>query len=325
MAKLIGRQYSVGVGKESSRGTAVASAMWVPHIDLDFEDRVKTAINEVSIARIEGSDGEEVTAKYGEVTLGSKILDQTLGYFLLSLMGTVGSVAKSAPNTAVYDHTFSVAQSTQHQSLTLALKSTNDDVAIPNAVVDSLKITADMNNYVMFEAHALGKPSASASSTVSITAQNHFTNKHVTFKNASAQSGLDGASAVTIKSFSLELACPTVLEEVLGSTPVNDVLNGQFEVSGSVTLTHNASTYRDLMLAGTYQALRFDILNTDVTIGTSSNPELKIDLHRCLINNYQRSLGLNDIVEETFDFKGHYSLTDSKMITAILTNTKASY
>jgi len=115
------------------------------------------------------------------------------------------------------------------------------------------------------------------------------------------------------------------MEEVLGANTPNDVLNQDFGIKGSVTLIHTAATYHDLELAGTFQALRFDFQNTDVTIGASANPGLQIDLHRASILNYKRKQSLNNIVEESFDFKARYSLTDSKMITVVLTNLLTAY
>lgn len=325
MSKIIGRLNNLGIGKESVRGTAVSAAIWVPQLELSYDDRVKTVVNEASVGRLEGSDSELVTGKYGEVTMKSKVKDKSIGYILYSLFGGISSAAKSAPNTAVYDHTFSVGQTTQHQSLTLALKGPNDDVAMPNAVIDSLKLTAEVGNYLMYEAHALGKASASASNTASYTAENDFIAKHITFKKATTQAGLAGASATVIRGFELEIKANAVLEEVLGNVAPNDVLNQSFSISGSVTLVHDGATFHDLMTGGTYNAFRFDVQNTDVTIGTSSNPGLQIDLHRCIISNYERKMTVNELVEETFDFKAHYSLTDSKMVTAILTNLQTSY
>lgn len=325
MAKIIGRLNSLGIGKESSRGTAVTAGMWLPVMELEYENAVKTAVNEASLARIENSDAEVVTTKYGEVSIKSKIKDQTFGYLLLSLLGTDTPAAQSSPNGAVYDHVFSVNQTTQHQSLSLALKGPNDDVVIPNAVVESLKVSAETNKYVMFEAKALGKASESATNTVSFTQENDFTSKHVTFKLAATQADLAAASAISIRKFEMEIKTSAMLEEVLGGTPVSDVLSQSFEVSGSVTLVHTDATYETLMLNGTYKALRFQLLNTDVTIGSTANPKLVIDLHRCTFQSRKRKMALNDLIEETFTFKAHYSLTDSKMISCTLSNTKASY
>lgn len=325
MSKIIGRLNNLGIGKESSRGTAVSAAKWMPVTDLTYEDRVKTVVDEATHGRLESSDGELVTSTYGEVSIKSKVKDITFGYLLLSLLGTDTPAAQGAPNAAVYDHVYTVGQTTQHQSLSLVLKGPNDDMTVPNAVVDSLKITADTNKFVMFEAKCLGKVSAASSNTASYTAENDFTSKHVVFKTASAQSGLAAASAITIRKFELEIKTGVILEEVLGSTPINDVLNQAFEVSGSVTIIHNDATYHDLMLANTYKAMRFQLLNSDVTIGTSANPTFTFDLHRALISKRDRKMGLNDLIEETFDFKAHYSLTDSKMISCTLSNLLAAY
>jgi len=325
MTKIIGRLNSLGVGRESTRGTAVAAAKWVPVMELTYEPRVKTVVNEASVGRIEGSDNELVTLKYGEVKVKSKVKDTCFGYFLYSLLGSVSSAAKSAPNTSVYDHTFTVANTTSHQSLSLALKGPNDDVVIANAVMTSLKLSMEANNFLLWEAELMGVAPVAASNTASFSAENDFVSQHMTFKKASSQSGLDGASAVVIKAFDMEIKTNATLEEVLGSTAPADVLNQTFEITGSVTLTHTDSTYSDLMVAGTAQALRFDIKNTDVTIGTSSNPELKIDLYKAIINNYERKMTPDAIVEETFDFKAHLSIADTAMIRIILTNLKTSY
>lgn len=46
MVKIIGRLNNLGIGKESTRGTAVTAAIWVPQMELGYEDRVKTIVDE---------------------------------------------------------------------------------------------------------------------------------------------------------------------------------------------------------------------------------------------------------------------------------------
>lgn len=325
MSKEIGRQASIGIGKESTRGTAVASTYFVPWMSIDgIDDKVATVVNETALARLENSDGYAVTRKFAEIGWSTKMKDSHFGLLLLSLFGTDTPVAKSSPNTSVYDHTFTVLQTVQHPSLTISYKDLNVDLRYANAVVNSLKINIERGNYVMYDVTTMSKASASASNTVSFTQENDFLPQHLTFKTATTQSGLTGASAVNIRNATIEFSQNLVFEDVLGDVAPNDVLNQSFGVKGSVTLVHTDTTYSALQMAGTYQALRFDLVHS-TTIGTSSNPELKIDLHRCSITNYSKRLGINDIVEESFDFQGHYSLTDSKMATVILTNLVASY
>lgn len=325
MAKQIGRQASFGIGKESVRGTAVAPTYWIPWMTpTSVDDKVATIVNETSLARLEASDGYAITRKFAEFGWDTKMKDSHIGLIFLSLFGTVGSVAKSAPNAAVYDHTFSILQSVQHPSLTIAYKDQNTDVRLPNAVVNTFKINYERESYITYSLATYSKPSESASNTVAHTQENDFLPQHFTFKNATTQAGLDAASAVKVRSATLEFSQNLMFEDNLGDTSPNDILNQSFSVKGTVTLVHNATTFSTIQNAGTYQALRFDLLHT-ATIGTSSNPELKIDLHRASITNYAKSLPLNEIVTESFDFEGHYSLTDSKMVTAILTNLITAY
>ena len=324
MTKIIGRLNSIGIGKETTRGTAVTPTYWVPWLDVKADNKVEATIDETSLARLEDSDATAVTAKFGEISWKTKLKHTHFGLLMYSLFGTVSSVAKAAPNAAVYDHTFSVAQSTSHQSLSVALKGTNDDVVFANAVVDSLMITAELGNYVNYEVKLIAKASAAASNTVAHSAEKDYTPQMLTFKTATTQAGLTAASAVKIRNVKLEIKQNLLREHVLGNVAVNDVLNQSFEITGSIVLLHTDTTYADMQNNETYTAMRFDFIHSD-TIGTSSNPELQIDLHRARVTNYSRKMTLNDMIEESFDFKAHYSLTDSKMVTAILTNTATAY
>lgn len=326
MSKFVGRQAIVGIGKESVRGTAVAPTYYVPTMEITNSDsRIRSVKNETAIARIEASDGFSVIGKFGELGWKTKMKDRHFGLVCLSCLGTVGSVAKSAPNAVVYDHTFTVLQNAQHPSLTVAYEDPNVDVSFANAVVSSIKINAEVNNYIMYEVTTMSKAAATSTNTPAITAENDFLPQNIVFKKATTAAGLDAASAVSIRNFSLEIKNNCMYDDVLGTTDPADVLNQSFEVNGSISLTHNDTTYSVLQNAGTLQAFRFDMINSAVTIGTSANPELKIDLNSCSITNYNKKISLNDIVEESFDFTAHYSITDSKMITIVLTNLVASY
>ena len=96
-------------------------------------------------------------------------------------------------------------------------------------------------------------------------------------------------------------------------------------VSGSVELIFDDTTYKTLALAGTQKAMRIDIQNTDVTIGASSNPGLQIDLAKAKFVEYALKRDLKGIVTQSLNFKAFYSLSDTKMITALLTNLVTSY
>lgn len=323
MTKQIGRLASFGIGRESTRGTSVAPTYWIPWMELDVDDRVAAVTNEVSRARLEQNDGMAIVEKYMEGSVKTKLMSNHIGLLLYSIFGTVSSATKGG-ETVVYEHTYSVEQGTQHDSLTFAYKDANKDVRFANGMVSDLKITAELGNYIMYEASILAKNSASASNTVSHSAEYEFVPQMLTFKKASAQSGLTAASASTIRACEINFRQNALREHVLGSVAPNDVLNQGFEVFGKITLVNDATTFEDLQNNETQQAFRFDFTHTS-TIGNSSNPRLLIDLHSVRLTNYSRSLTLNGLVEESFDFQGNYYLTDSKLVTCVLTNLIASY
>lgn len=323
MTKLIGRQVSVGIGLEASRGTADAIDYWLPWMEATVETRIERAINESSIARLEDSDGADIVSRWGEGTIKGKLKDQSFGLLLLSLFGTD---TPALVETGVYDHVYSVEQSVTHPSLTLAVKDANLDEAYPNSVIDSIKVEAELGNYVMMEAAFMGKSDESDSNTVSIISERDFVPQMIEFKHASAQSGLDGASAVAIRKFSYEIRSNVSREDVLGVANGDpaDILGGAFVIEGSITLVHNNVTFEDLQNDDTYQALRIKMTHTD-TIGAASKPTLTLDLYRAKLSDYERNLSQNDLIEESFNFKAFYSIADSKMVDLTLRNTVADY
>jgi hypothetical protein len=70
----------------------------------------------------------------------------------------------------------------------------------------------------------------------------------------------------------------------------------------------------------TAQSIRFDIKNTDVTIGTAANPELIFDMPKCTIQELGRPLKVKDLTYQSIKFKAVYSISDALMIKTTLTN-----
>ena len=52
MGKIIGRLTSVGLGKESTRGTAVAPTFWVPVQSIDIDDKAEYIDNDSGFGKI---------------------------------------------------------------------------------------------------------------------------------------------------------------------------------------------------------------------------------------------------------------------------------
>jgi hypothetical protein len=326
MAKFIGRQTALGVAKETPRGNSAPPVIGVKWIDLSAQTKIESTRDEEAFGNIAMADESTIIKRWGEITAKMKLHDKAIGYFLLSTFGTVQSTEKIAPNTGVYDHEFSIANSNQHPSLTIALKSPNENtLRYPLAMVDSFKVELDPENYPTAEVAMMCKEEVSASDTITYQDEVDFLVKQMEFKYADDVSLLDAASPVPlIKSLSFEIKKNLYLEYVVGTVTPIDILNQSVEITGSMTLVYDNNDFRTIQNNEESKAFRFDFTNPTI-IGTSATPRLKIDMNKVKLTNYEVNRSPNDIVEESFDFEAFYKVSEAEQITALLTNTIASY
>jgi hypothetical protein len=314
----------VGIAKEAVRGTAETSATYyLPKLSVSVDDKIEQAVDESSIGVIEDSPNAVTVAKFAEGEIEGNILDKSFGLLLLSAMGGVSTTGPS--QTTVYTHTFSVAQDAQHEALTLFLDDPNQDYKYPLAVLDSLEIDVALGKYATYKAGFRSKKGETATISPSYTAENHFLPQHGSIKTASAIAGLGAASAIDIRSVNLKIMNNVEDDRKLGSLDPVDILNRQFAVEGSLELVFNDNTFKTDQLADTAKAMRIELTNSDVTIGSSLNPKITIDLAKVKFGEFTRNYGNNDIVTATVAFKAFYSLTDTSMISVVLINTATSY
>lgn len=324
MTKFIGRLADVGIAKEAVRGTAESSAtFYLPKLSLTYDDGIEEAVDESSIGVIEDATGVSTVGKFASGSIEGNISDKSFGLVLLSALGSVSTTGPS--QTTVYTHAFSVGQDAQHDSLTLFVDDPNQDYKYPLAVVESLEVDVSLNQFAKFNVGFRSKKGETATLTPSYTAENIFLPQHGSLKTATDLSGLAAASAIDIRSVKLNIQKNVEDDRKLGSLDQTDILNKQFSCDGTIELVFSAETFKTEMLASTQKAMRIRLTNSDVTIGSSLNPQITIDLAKVKFSNFQRNYGNDDIVLATVDFKAFYSISDSKMVTVELINTQASY
>jgi len=328
MTKGIGRLFQVGIAKETTRGTVESSASyWIPFSELGIEEKDNKIFEEQAYGVIEDSIGSTITKQWAEGSLKAPIGDKHFGLILLAALGSVSSGAH-AGESIVYDHIFSVQQGAQHQALSLFLDDplAGQDYKHALGVIDSLEITYEPGSYIGYSANIRAKKGATATLTPSLTTEGKFIHKHFTFKVASSLAGLGGGSAIALKSLTLTITKNLEDDDVLGSITPNDFLNKQFTIEGKLeALWQNESDFKTNTLAGTAKAIRLDLVNTDTTIGNAANPTVRIDLAKVTFTEITRPIQINEMVKQSVSFKAHYSTSDSKMITALITNLVSSY
>ena len=325
MTKYIGRLVNLGLAREATRGTAVAAQYWVPKTAIAFFDRVLKETSQLNYGVI--GEGAQAYKKreWGEGTIESELNDTSFGLILYAAFGTLSS---SGVVDSAYTHTFSVEASAQHDSLTITIADPDRTDQFSLCMLDTLDINVKPDEIVTFAAAFKGRSGrqvAAASPTYS-TAFNKFLGRHAVVKIASVVGSLAAASALNLKNFQIKIAKNLVMNNVLGTVWPDDILNQKLEITGSFELDLDDQTYRNLMLNGTYQALRLQITNTDVLIGATSRPDFKIDLARVHFEEWEPTRDNDSLVTQKINFRALYDVTTGTIVNSCtLINNVSAY
>lgn len=329
MTYILGESVNVGVGVENTRGTGVAPQIWIPgrtpsgiNIVMD-----KTLVKETRRTRIT-SEGSEAVMKRAEGDLEFNVRNNSIGYLIKSLLGTVES-APASGESAVYEHEFTIDKDDpQNPSLTVALSQPNQqDYEYPLMVVSSLELRTPVDDLVNATVNMIAqKESEHADYTVEFPENDYyFRNYEVTIKIADTLAGLDAADAMKVKEFTLSIANNARPNQNIGDLNPDDVIGLLVEITGSMTLDYVDKDMHDIYEAGTYKAMRIEMVRDDVTIGYAENPRMTIDLAKVSFESYENDRPIDDIVMENIGFQAHYDVDDVEPITVTLINETADY
>jgi hypothetical protein len=325
MTKFIGRRVAAELAKETSRGggPAANTKYGLPFDTFSFDDKVDEAVRGSGIGRIEMPEQAHVIGKYAEGDFEGELRDKSFGLLLLALYG---SVSTSAPaETSVYTHTFTVDNSAQHDSLSLKVIDPNQTRLYKLLMLNTLKINVTLDDVITFAANFISKVSSTSSGTITYTAENKYTRKHVSIRVADTTSALSSATDLSVKSMTINYNQNLVRDNVMGTISPEDILNQQMVIDGELTLNYEDQTWKDYMLDGTTKALRMRATNSDVTIGSTLHPYIDLQFDKVSFFDWAPDRGLDDIVSQTISFRANYDLTNSSQSQAVLVNTATAY
>lgn len=315
MTKFVGRRATIGLAKESSRGTPVGTpTFWIPRSTVSHNDKTTTAREEEGLGKIADSDANFITQKNGTGEIEWQIDDRTIGIILTSLLGASPSKAGSNP----YTYTYTLSNSNQHQSLTLIHQDPDVTKAFPLTVVSSLSIVVEQNGIVTGTVGFMSRVGRdwTAQTADFTTLGSKFLHQHLVFKLAANIGALAASSAISLKRLELNIESNGTFDSVLGTVEPEDVLNHQFSVSGSISLAKQDETYRNLMLNGTYRAM-------DITFLNSASSSLQFQFPRVDFTEWEPDYTLNELASQQINFKGNYDAANALDIisTCILVNS----
>ena len=327
MPEYTGRKVAFGLKKEAVRGTAeTAAALWLNHLSLGFYPRAEKALNESAIGVLFKNNDSTTMTKWGEGDFEVKATDINLGYLFHAAMGTVVTSDNADTDPLVKDHTFSFDQSNSPASYTFFRKDDNINEAYALGMVSQLELNSELGKWLQVKGSIITKPATSSSATVTRTNDTEFKPKHMAVRLAANTAGLGAASDIaTLQSLRLTVDRAVDRDLQHGTDTPYDISVREIEISGEIVLRHVSDVHRQAFEADTQQAMRISIINTDVVIGAAANPGLVITLPKVTFDNWQLDQGLGDKVTQTIGFKALFDISAATAMSAVLTNTQASY
>jgi hypothetical protein len=330
MSRITGGRVNLGVARETTRGTCVNPTFWIPWVNFTFDDKVTSVDSAEALGVIEDSHEKFVVEKFADGDVEGEVRDDSFGLYLYALLG---SLSTSAPLVAgTYDHTFTLAETNQHTTLTLSTEDPNGDKQYCKSAINTFELNAVLGEYIKYNIGfmARGSHDTSVDSDIgSSGVENKFRAQDVELKLATTRAGLAAASAISIQSVRLTVSKNVMKKQMLGTVQPDDFINQSFAVEGEFTLPYNDQTYRDLMLANTYNAVQITLKNSDVALtdGATYHPTITIVLPRCGFKDWTPNRPKGELFEQTIGFKGYYDFanSESSIYSIVLRNDTASY
>lgn len=322
MAKVIGRTGALGLGIESTRGTSVAPDFFIPVQSHSFDDKVEYIKNDSAMGRIEEFNAADIVKLWSEGDYSGKIFLDSVGAELTMLFGQ-SPTSTERGSSDVFDHAYALANNNSHKSGTIAYVDDIQDVRFPYCVINTWALEIAVDDYVKRTISLIGKSSESAAGNTPVfTDEVEFIPSQVSLKLAANKAGLDGATALNVTAFNMEVAKNAEAQYALGSTNPEDIINKQFGVTGSIEMYFESTTQRAYVLTNVHRAIRVAMLDSSVNLGSGHNPELRFDLSEVVFEEFERGWDANDPLKQTLNFEALFSIADGDSITARLTNTQ---
>lgn len=326
MSKYISRLAKIGIAKEASRGAGAAPVYHLPETKFSFDDKVTKARSVGSLGKLADSEEAFVTTKYGQGDIEGEIRASSFGILLYAMLG---GYSVAGPSDEAYTHDFSITQNNQHQSLSFVIEDPNTNELYKLVMLDSLEITAELDQVVQYVASFMSKCARDTGLTVpAVIAEAKFTKKHLNARFAANIAGLSAASPVSLKSLSLKISKNVVLDDVLGTAEPEDILNQQLAVEGELTLNYEAETFKNYMKDGTYRSMEIAMVNTDQVIGSgSTRPSLTFQFPKVDFFDWEPEYKLDEITTQKVSFKASYDVANALDIISLarLVNNVTSY
>ena len=316
MAISIGRLGYLGVGIESSQGSAVSPAVYLPYTDISLRahhEPIEVISGKTS--RIMDS-GSVIGKKWGEGDVAIDLDMVNSGYLWKLALGNEAYTA-GTPSTHLF---YTSVSGNTPKTATLVQGRDTDTEQYVSAALDELTMEVSDGLASLSASFMSNFPTDTAALTATVTSGTVMAFKDYTVKFGSTLTTAEAASATAINDFSLTIANNLEVIHRSGSADVSTIRNKGLRITGSYTVFFNSTTDRDAYYALLKRAMVIDFTG-------NANESIKIRIPRFRLSEGDISTGLDDFYVIKAEFVAEDVVDDgtaTRLIDIILSNDKAS-
>ena len=321
--EIMGRELEVGFATEAVRGSAESTVdKWFKKVACNIVEKADHAQDDATKGVLEDQEGRRVTQKYVEGNIEGIAHVDALGYLFASLYGKVVTTTVSG---SVKDHVFTLRQNIEHQSLTVFVKDGGvQQLKIAGAMVNTLELSATIDDYIRFVANIVGKTAADDTNSPSYDTEYDFIGRDIVVKVADSEAGLAAATPIKAKSISVKHDQGLVRDHVFGSLNPDDIYNAKHSIDGELVLNFGEETYKDLFLSDSAKYMSI-IITGEADLGGTKYPTITYIFNKIMFDDWNRSGGNDELVTQSLKFKAYYNEADGEASQVTLRNLTSSY
>ena len=327
MSTFTGRKVQLGITVQDARGTAESDADYTyPQMTYSLRDvPATTAYREDAHGTNIKNSGKDTLLIEGDGTIGGNIYAKGIVYFLALVFGQMPTTTDSVGDTNAKKHSFTFLDNNEHAAATVFVDEPNiGQHRFSELMPDSFTLNWAAGEYPTIEIPVKARESDASTHTLTVIDEPMFLPDVAYLKIAANKSGLTSASALAdIKSFSLTFTKNLAPQQTMSSGKTyQEIFNGDFEVTGSITKLYRDTTYKAKDLDDTINAIEFGFSDSVNKAGTTTPTSLKFVIAEAAFEGHEPTYGLSEISEETINFTmvRRPTSTKSEAVTAEVVN-----
>jgi hypothetical protein len=296
----------IGLAFETTYGTAVIPAVFIPYDSIKVEDEIKKIVDEGRRANLAKAFGSYDATRHGKIEFGGHAYPEILGYFFKSILG-----AATVSGTAPYTHTFKIVNALA-PSLSLADFNTVTERNYLGAVMTEFDLKFDAESDLKYTAKYISKSSATTTTKTPIFSfGDPFLGTQLTLTlNGSANTNLMGGDLKFKREAKLLYTANATAEPSKAST-------GRISVEGKLTFDIEDEAEFLLFTSSTEPVVVLTFTkDVDTTLVITLN---KCDIKKAHIDRSQEYLRVD------MEIHALYNATDAGNVTVALKNSIVTY